>query len=532
MRFIDASAQIGQGSAFPVKGPPDDYTTAGALVRELDHFGINEAVVAHAAAQHNPIVGNRLLMQAIADHPRLYPCWTLAPFTVDEQRRPAALVDMMRAHNVRMVRLAHSRTGAYKGPPRVWACGELLEALERARIPVLLNESLDTIAELCAAFPELPVIKVGWGSLQLHALMDRREHLYVGTGLLCGPNRLAFLVRRFGADRLVFGTLFGQVNHTSPGAALTVLTAAAISDEDKEKIAGGNLARLLGLPAASPVADKAFDDPFVEPVRAGRPLADTLVVDAHAHATSPQEVNPDVDRDGMVRGMDRLGVDVACISGSGSAVPDARFMNEATIQALRAYPSRFVGYTRIAPWDASQAEAQLEHCFRAAGIRHVKVHPNMYKYPVNGEGFRPGFAFARKHGSVVLSHSEAQTDTCRPAVFDETARTYPDLQIIIGHAGNWGEAYKETVDVMKRHPNLWLDTSGWCMTSLGVLEWVVGQIGPDRVLMGTDFVAISAAYGLGPILYARLSAEDKRKILGRNAARLFGLDGGAGSQNA
>jgi len=52
-------------------------------------------------------------------------------------------------------------------------------------------------------------------------------------------------------------------------------------------------------------------------------------------------------------------------------------------------------------------------------------------------------------------------------------------------------------------------------------EEVVGAIGADRLLFGSDLEDLPIAWGLGPILFSRLSPDEKRKILGGNLERIL-----------
>ena len=49
----------------------------------------------------------------------------------------------------------------------------------------------------------------------------------------------------------------------------------------------------------------------------------------------------------------------------------------------------------------------------------------------------------------------------------------------------------------------------------------VRAVGAGKLLFGTDSYLNPFAFGLGPILYARISDDDKRRILGLNMARLL-----------
>jgi predicted TIM-barrel fold metal-dependent hydrolase len=46
--------------------------------------------------------------------------------------------------------------------------------------------------------------------------------------------------------------------------------------------------------------------------------------------------------------------------------------------------------------------------------------------------------------------------------------------------------------------------------------------GSDRVLFGTDIPFMSPDQQIGRVLFARISDDEKRKILGVNALRVFG----------
>ena len=56
----------------------------------------------------------------------------------------------------------------------------------------------------------------------------------------------------------------------------------------------------------------------------------------------------------------------------------------------------------------------------------------------------------------------------------------------------------------------------------GMVEYLVGEVGADKVLWGSDAVYLSTTQQIGKVLGARISDEDKVKVLSRNARRLLG----------
>ncbi len=83
---------------------------------------------------------------------------------------------------------------------------------------------------------------------------------------------------------------------------------------------------------------------------------------------------------------------------------------------------------------------------------------------------------------------------------------YPDACYITGHCTT------EYADIMKRHPNLFV-----CSCPLlgpRACEEVVAAI-------GSDLQDLPIAWGLGPILLARIAPEQKRLILGGTLERIL-----------
>ena len=105
--------------------------------------------------------------------------------------------------------------------------------------------SLTKIAKLTKD-GDYPVIVVGcsYNSLsEFIVLAGEHRHIYIETHLLDSPDAFEILVKRVGADRLIFGS---GIPLTYFKASYMMVEKAEISDEDKSLILGGNISRLIG----------------------------------------------------------------------------------------------------------------------------------------------------------------------------------------------------------------------------------------------------------------------------------------------
>jgi len=244
VKFFDVNCRIGRSRV----QPRGTIESADDLLKEMDFFGIERALVYHAMAREfEPVEGNEALMREIRGHDRLVPCWTLpapdarGPFDVREYI--ARAVDA----GVRAVRIFNAPT-EHNFPLTRWSAGTILEPLAERRMPLILEAegiNWDHVHNVCNEFPTLPVIVARpkySEARHIFSLFDRVENLYIEISWFHVHRGIEEVVERFGAGRLLFGTgmpLF------SPSVAIGMVMYAGVSDDEKTQIAGQNLQELL-----------------------------------------------------------------------------------------------------------------------------------------------------------------------------------------------------------------------------------------------------------------------------------------------
>jgi len=254
LSFFDCNTFIGK-SARPW---PRSFHKKDELLSEMDRFGIDEAIVFHIAARDvHFTTGNELLMKEIDGEDRLHGSWVLPLHHAVEVPEPGETIKTMVESGVKAVRIYAPVYSSYMVEP--WACGQLFEALQRHRVPVLLPNSeigrfpdekvvgfsAQNIYDLCRRYPELPfiVVKANYSSMRIiYPMLRDCPNLHLEISYWTAHRGLEFVCKNFGAGRMVFGTGMPMNN---PGAALMMVRYEDISETDRQLIAGKNLTKML-----------------------------------------------------------------------------------------------------------------------------------------------------------------------------------------------------------------------------------------------------------------------------------------------
>ena len=244
--FFDVNACVGlpqNGSQF------EPFADGPALLQHMDGAGINRALVWHIAQfDDSPVVGNRLLAEAIAGCERLTGCWTLLPPQTKEIVTPD-LFGRMKTARIRSLRVCPS---AHRYLLNRITFGSFLDEVAHRRIPVFLSLQYGMdwpgVYRLLEQYPALTCILSDLGSWSqdryTFPLLENFDRVFIETSMLSiEDGGVEGVVAKYGAERLLFGT--GLPARYAESAMLQ-LTHAEISEVDRQAIACGNLERLLG----------------------------------------------------------------------------------------------------------------------------------------------------------------------------------------------------------------------------------------------------------------------------------------------
>ena len=250
-------------------------------------------------------------------------------------------------------------------------------------------------------------------------------------------------------------------------------------------------------------------------------MIDTMrVIDFHAHLGRWPKVGMAHSPDRLIAIMDRSGVDRACLFNifHGRAAQG----NDEVAEVQRRYPERVIGFAFVTPHYPEEVAPELARAFDRLGLHGIKIYPGYAGKPLSDPCWDPVFRFAEQRRVPVLSHSWVGPGLCGPDLFAAVAERFPDLTLVLGHAGGTAEGRQQAMAAARTHPNLYLEIASSYRDD-GSIEAMVEGVGADRVLFGSDLPLMDPRIHIGRVLCASIDEEAKAQILGGNAARLLGL---------
>jgi predicted TIM-barrel fold metal-dependent hydrolase len=254
----------------------------------------------------------------------------------------------------------------------------------------------------------------------------------------------------------------------------------------------------------------------------GMPLDDVLIIDAHTHVGSGANSGTVAARDqghpeDVLAHLEAVGIDLV-VAFSFWLGSDVCLGNDEVAQWMRDYPDRVVGFTGLNPHPGPEVMlAELERCWEM-GMRGIKLIPQVQGdfpvgYPIDGPNFGPVYDFANEREMMILSHSWGS-----PSILTTLVTAYPGIKFLVGHfaGGRFGPLTCEFENVYQT------TTSGVFYQEVARF---VEKYGANKLVYGSDLACADGAWGVGQVAFARISLEDKRKILGLTMAGLLERSG-------
>jgi predicted TIM-barrel fold metal-dependent hydrolase len=255
-----------------------------------------------------------------------------------------------------------------------------------------------------------------------------------------------------------------------------------------------------------------------------------------------------------IQEMDRAGVDISVsmlvdysvLCNEEAEVPLIKVM-ESYGELQEKYKDRFYAFATIDPRRKNALEI-FEYAIKEIGLKGLKLYPATGFYP-GDEIVRPLYEKCIEWDIPVLYHtSTVQAPLIQkythPIHISDVQALYPDLKIILGHAGK-GIWWEDAIAIAAAHPNTYLELSMWSEVAFQNLPNFTqkiaamrDQVGAHKILFASDNCAGKATEGDRSWLHKwvkimedlpetakesgiQFSQEEINLIMGENSRRLL-----------
>jgi predicted TIM-barrel fold metal-dependent hydrolase len=234
-----------------------------------------------------------------------------------------------------------------------------------------------------------------------------------------------------------------------------------------------------------------------------------VIFDSHMHIGSlGAQYGVSLDPDGLVTLMRENGIDAGALFA-----PD----NEAVREVTESVPGVYglVWANPRSPGFVEQARDYLAHP-RFVGI---KLHLIRDGFHPNDHVVHPLIELAIAEDVPVLIHSGHPIFSL-PWIIEELVVEFPAAKIILAHMGHGNVVYiNASIDVARRNPNVYLETSGMPMHTK--IRDAIDILGPTRVLYGSDMPAYHPQTEIDKVRLSGLPDDLVDRVLDKNARALF-----------
>ena len=251
-----------------------------------------------------------------------------------------------------------------------------------------------------------------------------------------------------------------------------------------------------------------------------------MIFDSDTHLSPRNEGGNSVNAEGMLRLMDRAGVD-KCLSWVYPPYikTDLNDYVAYVSESMKRYSDRIYGFGWIDPsLGINNAVELTKRCMQEYCMYGVKLNGSQNKFFIDDPQVTyPIIDVVRDAGKIVAFHTGSDDPNhVHPFRAEKVFKAYPDVRFLMIHMG--GELYPAAIEVAQRCGNVTLVGSE--TPKPGVAKAIL-TLGADRVAYGSDapfcMMAAEAAAYKAMLKEIDLSEEDIEKVMWKNTANLIGI---------
>ncbi|MBL8292477.1 MAG: amidohydrolase family protein [Bryobacterales bacterium] len=247
--------------------------------------------------------------------------------------------------------------------------------------------------------------------------------------------------------------------------------------------------------------------------------------DLHCHPSAfAQGATPEAAMQATLRFNDRMGVERMCIylgvERSENPPPhELRAANDYVLRCMRFASDRVFGFAYVNPNYVRESLAEIERCIADGPMVGIKL---WIARRCSDAVIDPIIRRAGELKAAIFQHTWFKVNGNQPGEPTPTdiavlANRHRGVPLICGHTGGQWELGVRAVRAVK---TISVDLAGSDPTA-GFTEMAVRELGPDRIIWGSDAGGRSLASQLAKVHGARLTDEVKQKIFMGNLRNML-----------
>lgn len=279
-----------------------------------------------------------------------------------------------------------------------------------------------------------------------------------------------------------------------------------------------------------------------------------MIIDIHAHAypdkivekvkermerVSGSRVENDGTPEGLVKSMEETGIDYSVFLPVATNPKQVGKLNSQAIQWMETYGDRgFLSFAAVHP--DTECLKEVLQGIKNAGMKGVKIHPDYQDTFFDDIRYMRLIDMASELGLLVLAHAgmdEVYPDLvhCDVKRILKVIETVNSDRLILAHMGGWqmwedvkkyicgAPVFFDTAFSLTGTVNVENKRGFGAMLDDNQFVELVRSHGTSRILFGTDTPWSGQRKNLEWIQDCSLTKEEKKMVLGENAAGLLGL---------
>ena len=240
----------------------------------------------------------------------------------------------------------------------------------------------------------------------------------------------------------------------------------------------------------------------------------------------------DQDYNNRVRIMQANGVTMSAILAAtgyiqADGIKDTMRSNDTVAAYRKRDPKRFpVACGTVEPLHGARSLGELERMKHELHLAGVVWHNRFQGVAIDHQLMRPLLRKVSELGLVPIVHTNAESNMEAVWRLERLALEFAELTFVSLDALTTNVNSQLVLDIAKRTPNILFDTAH--VRGAGYVRQFVETVGSHRLVFGSLFYSHPASYEhsatLEEVKSAKISDEDRTKILSRNAKKLFKLE--------